>query len=152
MGQLTADCTSVEHDQKRMVNETAEEQPTGKKLGTVEKHGEVQEMSKIIRTAATESFVPEPDDDMIICRCEEITKGEIRKAVHEGMRTTNEVKRWLRCGMGLCQGQTCQRNVQNIVAKESGLSVKDLGMITGRTPARPVVMETYANDILDVKE
>ena len=27
-------------------------------------------------------FVPAPDDDMLICRCEEITKGEIRKAVH----------------------------------------------------------------------
>ena len=32
-------------------------------------------------------FVPAPDDDMLICRCEEITKGEIRKAVHEGMWT-----------------------------------------------------------------
>ena len=123
-----------------------------RKSSTVKKHGEVQEMSKIIRTAAMDPFVPGPDDDMIICRCEEITKGDIRKAVHEGMRTTNEVKRWLRCGMGLCQGQTCQRNVQNIIARELGLSVKDLGMITGRTPARPVVMETYANDILDVKE
>ena len=109
-------------------------------------------MAKIIRTAATEPFVEMPDDDMIICRCEEITKGEIRRAVYEGMRTTNEIKRWLRAGMGLCQGQTCQRNVQNIVARELGCSVLDLGMITGRSPARPVVMETFSNDILDVKE
>ena len=29
-------------------------------------------------------FVPAPDDDMIICRCEEVTKGEIRRAVHDG--------------------------------------------------------------------
>ena len=49
-------------------------------------------MAKIIRTAATEPFVEMPDDDMIICRCEEITKGEIRRAVYEGMRTTNEIK------------------------------------------------------------
>ena len=109
-------------------------------------------MAKIIRTAATEPFVEMSDDDMIICRCEEITKGEIRRAVYEGMRTTNEIKRWLRTGMGLCQGQTCQRNVQNIVARELGCSVLDLGMITGRSPARPVVMETFSNDILDVKE
>ena len=39
-------------------------------------------------------FVPAEDDDMIICRCEEITKGEIRKAVHEGMYTLNEVRRF----------------------------------------------------------
>ena len=31
------------------------------------------------------SFVPAADDDMLICRCEEITKGEIRRAVHDGM-------------------------------------------------------------------
>ena len=33
-----------------------------------------------------------------------------------------------------------------------GYEVLDLGMITGRSPARPVVMETFSNDILDVKE
>lgn len=38
-------------------------------------------------------FVPGPDDDMIICRCEEVTKGEIRKAVHDGMFTLTEIRR-----------------------------------------------------------
>ena len=38
------------------------------------------------------SFVPGPDDDMLICRCEEITKGEIRKAVHDGMWTLTEIR------------------------------------------------------------
>ena len=37
-------------------------------------------------------FVPGPDDDMIICRCEEVTKGEIRKAVHDGMFTLTVFK------------------------------------------------------------
>ena len=41
-------------------------------------------------------FVPAGDDDMVICRCEEITKGEIRKAVHEGMYTITELRRYLR--------------------------------------------------------
>ena len=62
-------------------------------------------MRKMIRVANPEPFVAKDDDDMIICRCEEITKGEIRKAVYDGMRTTNEVKRYLRAGMGLCQGR-----------------------------------------------
>ena len=39
-------------------------------------------------------FVPGPDDDMIICRCEEVTKGEIRKAVHDGMFTLTEIRRY----------------------------------------------------------
>lgn len=35
-------------------------------------------------------LIPQPDDDVIVCRCEEVTKGEIRQAVHDGMRTLNE--------------------------------------------------------------
>lgn len=108
--------------------------------------------AKMIRTAPAGEFVPQPDDDQIICRCEEITKGEIRRAVHDGMRTINEVKRWTRAGMGLCQGQTCQRNTQNIIARELGIPVADLGMITGRCPVRPVLMKTFAHDELDVQE
>ncbi len=52
-----------------------------------------------------------PDDDLLVCRCEEITKGEIRRAIHQGMFTIEELRRYLRCGMGLCQGQTCGRLV-----------------------------------------
>ena len=49
-------------------------------------------------------FVPGPDDDMIICRCEEVTKGEIRKAVHDGMFTLTEIRRYLRTGTGNIPG------------------------------------------------
>ena len=67
-------------------------------------------------------FVPAPDDDMIICRCEEVTKGEIRRAVHDGMFTIAEIRRYLRAGMGLCQGQTCSKLVKSIVARELKVS------------------------------
>ena len=36
-------------------------------------------------------FVPGADDDMLICRCEEVTKGEIRKAIHEGIVTGTDL-------------------------------------------------------------
>lgn len=62
------------------------------------------------RTVQLGEYVPEPDDDRIICRCEEVTKGEIRRAVHDGMFTITEIRRYLRCGMGLCQGQTCAKH------------------------------------------
>lgn len=106
-------------------------------------------MSKIIRTAPEGEFVPQPDDDMIICRCEEITKGEIRKAVHDGLRTTNEVKRWLRCGMGLCQGQTCAKLVKGIVARELHVSPALLEPATSRSPMRPVEMHVFADETED---
>ena len=46
------------------------------------------------RIDALGEFTPQPDDDRIICRCEEVTKGEIRKAVHDGMYTITEIRRY----------------------------------------------------------
>lgn len=100
------------------------------------------------RTKDIGPFVPGKDDDMIICRCEEITKGEIRKAVHDGMWTLNEIKRFIRPGMGLCQGQTCGRIVKGIVAKELGVPASSLEEITARTPNRPVEMSVYRKGMM----
>lgn len=91
-------------------------------------------------------FIPGPDDDMLICRCEEITKGEIRKAVHEGMWTLTEIRRYLRTGMGLCQGQTCGKMVKGIMARELGIRPIDLTPATARAPMRPMEMKILAND------
>ena len=100
----------------------------------------------MIRVANPEPFVEREDDDMIICRCEEITKGEIRRAVYDGMRTTNEVKRYLRSGMGLCQGQTCAKLVKGIIARELGVSPAELEPATSRAPMRPLEMEVFARE------
>lgn len=97
------------------------------------------------RTKPIGEFVPQPDDDLIVCRCEEITKGEIRKAIYDGMYTINEIKRYLRTGMGLCQGLTCGRNVKDIVARELGIPSVDLEEATPRPPARPVSAGVYAD-------
>lgn len=97
------------------------------------------------RTKPIGEFEARPDDDLIICRCEEITKGEIRKAVYDGMYTINEIKRYLRAGMGLCQGLTCGRNVKDIVARELGISPAELEEATPRPPARPVTAKVYAD-------
>lgn len=104
-------------------------------------------MSKVIdRSKDIGEFKPQPDDDMLICRCEEITKGEIRKAVHDGMWTLTEIRRYLRQGMGLCQGQTCARLVKGIVARELGVSPADLEPATSRAPMRPVEMKVFGKE------
>lgn len=87
-----------------------------------------------------------PDDDLLVCRCEEITKGEIRRAIHQGMFTIEELRRYLRCGMGLCQGQTCGRLVKNIVAAELGVSPTEITSATARVPMRPIEMAVLADD------
>ena len=87
-----------------------------------------------------------PDDDLLVCRCEEITKGEIRRAIHQGMFTIEELRRYLRCGMGLCQGQTCGRLVKKIVAAELGVAPTERTSATARAPMRPIEMAVLADD------
>jgi NAD(P)H-nitrite reductase large subunit len=104
-------------------------------------------MSKVNdRSRDIGEFIPQPDDDMIICRCEEITKGEIRKAVHDGMFTIAEIRRYLRTGMGLCQGQTCGKLVKGIVARELDVSPLELESAMSRAPMRPIEMKVLGNE------
>lgn len=88
---------------------------------------------------------PEGDDDLVICRCEEVTKGEIKEAIRNGMRTLNGVKRVTRAGMGLCQGQTCQRLVSQILAEELGVPPVEVEPTTTRAPVRPVRFSVFAS-------
>ena len=97
-------------------------------------------------------FIPGPDDDLLICRCEEVTKGEIRQAVHAGMFTIEEIRRFLRCGMGLCQGQTCGKLVKGIVARELQVSRAEIEPATSRAPMRPTEMRIMAKDGGDDRE
>ncbi len=87
---------------------------------------------------------PSDDDDLIICRCEEITKGEIKEAIRNGMGTLSGVKRVTRAGMGLCQGQTCERLVSRIIAQELGIMPAEMEPITARAPVRPVRLSVLA--------
>ena len=64
----------------------------------------------------------------IICRCEEITEGEIRRACRENPKATDidGVKRRTRAGMGRCQGGFCQPYVAKIIAEESGKPLTEI--------------------------
>lgn len=91
-------------------------------------------------------FVPQPDDDLLVCRCEEVTKGEIRRAVHGGITTIEELRRFLRCGMGLCQGQTCGTLTRRLIASELKIPQNEVEPATSRSPMRPIAMETAGRD------
>ena len=78
-------------------------------------------------------------DDVLVCRCEEVTAGEIRKAIREGgARSVTAVKRRVRAGMGLCQGKSCGRIITRMIAEELGLGPQDIPPSTDRPPVRPV--------------
>lgn len=80
------------------------------------------------------------DDNIIICRCEEVTKGEIRQAIKAGALTPQAVKRFTRAGMGLCQGRTCRRLIAQIIAQETGQPMAEILPSTYRPPTRPLTV------------
>ena len=76
----------------------------------------------------------------IICRCEQISEGEIIEAIRRGARSLDGVKRRVRAGMGRCQGGFCAPRVMEILARELNLSSTELSksggesrLITGST-------------------
>jgi len=78
------------------------------------------------------------DDDIIVCRCEEITLGEVKKAIQEGARDVVGIKRRTRAGMGLCQGRTCEKLVQQILKEELNKRAEEiLSLIHISEPTRP---------------
>lgn len=85
------------------------------------------------------------DKETIVCRCEEITAGEIRQAVQDGHDNSNQVKFFTRCGMGPCQGRQCSNAVAHIVADESGKPVQEMGHFRGRPPVAPLTLEQLAS-------
>ena len=76
----------------------------------------------------------------IICRCEQISEGEIIEAIRRGARSLDGVKRRVRAGMGRCQGGFCAPRVMEILAREMQRNTADLTksggesrLITGNT-------------------
>lgn len=83
-------------------------------------------------------------DDTVICRCEEVTRGEIRAAIERGADSSNEVKVVTRCGMGACQGRVCAHLVAHLVAREAGRPVTEVGLFRPRPPVYPLPIEAIA--------
>lgn len=86
------------------------------------------------------------EHDVIICRCMEVSRQEILDAVHDGADTVDGVKRRTHACMGLCQGKTCGRLVQQIVASETGQSPADVTPQKSRMPVRPVKLSVFGGD------
>jgi sarcosine oxidase subunit alpha len=58
------------------------------------------------------------EDDMIVCRCERVTAGEIRALIRKGYRDINEIKAVTRAGMGACGGKTCSALILRLFREE----------------------------------
>ncbi|NPV55295.1 MAG: FAD-dependent oxidoreductase [Anaerolineae bacterium] len=87
------------------------------------------------------------NDDTLVCRCEEITLGEVREAVAAGARTLTEVKMITRTGMGNCQGRMCERSVAHALVDALAAEQVDfegIGNYKVRPPLHPLPVSVLA--------
>ncbi len=86
-----------------------------------------------------------PDDDStIVCRCEEVTAGQIRATVQLGCQGPTQMKSFLRCGMGPCQGRLCGLTVTETIAAARGLPPAEIGYYRLRPPVKPITLGELA--------
>lgn len=82
-----------------------------------------REMDLAARQALIEK---DPAYATVVCRCEQITEGEIREAIRRGARSLDGVKRRVRAGMGRCQGGFCTPRVLELLHQELGVPMTEL--------------------------
>jgi len=82
-------------------------------------------------------------DEAIVCRCEMITAGELRRTVSEkGACEVNRAKAFSRVGMGRCQGRYCSHAGAEVIAAAAGVCVQQVGRQRGQAPVKPLSMLT----------
>jgi NADPH-dependent 2,4-dienoyl-CoA reductase/sulfur reductase-like enzyme len=78
-------------------------------------------------------------DELVVCRCEEITAGAMRGAAQAmGAREMNRLKALTRVGMGRCQGRICGIAAAEVLAHCTGQSAQDVGRLRGQAPIKPI--------------
>jgi NADPH-dependent 2,4-dienoyl-CoA reductase/sulfur reductase-like enzyme len=84
-------------------------------------------------------------DNTTVCRCEEVTAGDIRAAVDDlGASDPRSVKLLCRAGMGLCQGRMCAANAADVIGAAAGRDLTgDLSLLS-RPIAEPVPLGELA--------
>lgn len=86
------------------------------------------------------------ENDTVLCRCEEVTVGEVRRWIAEGYDTPDEIKRMLRVGMGPCQGRGCRDILLKEISSITGVPISEIPPGTIRPPAKPVKISLTARD------
>ncbi len=87
------------------------------------------------------SFLTE--EEVVICRCERVTKHEIVELIRSGYRDMNQIKAVLRTGMGACGGKTCTELILGLF-REEGVDLRDVTLPVHRLPETEVPLGVFA--------
>jgi Fe-S-cluster-containing hydrogenase component 2 len=85
----------------------------------------------------------ESGDDVVVCRCERVTRREVVQEIRRGVRDMNQLKASLRTGMGACGGKTCTELIQRIF-REEGVPLDDVTEPTERPFVAEVPLSVLA--------
>ncbi|MCD4650509.1 MAG: FAD-dependent oxidoreductase [Candidatus Cloacimonetes bacterium] len=83
-------------------------------------------------------------DDAMICLCERVTVGEVRKLIKSGITDLNQLKAISRCGMGSCGSKTCDVLVKQVF-REEGISLEEITDNVNRPVFVEVPLGKFAN-------
>lgn len=86
-----------------------------------------------------------PEGNTLACRCEEATAEQVREMARLGCEGPNQMKAFLRCGMGPCQGRLCGLTVTELIAEERGKSPAEIGYYRLRPPVKPITLGELAS-------
>jgi len=86
-----------------------------------------------------------PVGDTIVCRCEEVTAKQIRDTADLGCEGPNQMKAFLRCGMGPCQGRLCGLTVTELIAEQRKSTPAEVGYYRLRPPVKPITLAELAS-------
>ena len=86
-------------------------------------------------------------DQTVICRCEEVTACEIRRAAHEGTFDLSDIKKRTRAGMGYCQGAQCTPTIAAMLTSQFGVDPQRIKGVTPRPPASPIPRSLLLVDV-----
>ena len=87
-----------------------------------------------------------PTDEVIVCRCEDVSAGAIRQYVALGCLGPNQTKAFGRCGMGPCQGRMCGLSVTEIIADQRQVPPAEVGYYRIRSPLKPITLAQLSTE------
>lgn len=86
-----------------------------------------------------------PADETVVCRCEEVTAGDVRRLAATGRLGPNQIKTATRAGMGPCQGRQCSYAINRIIADAQKRAPSEVGLPHVRPPLKPVTLGQLAS-------
>ncbi|EMZ9456402.1 cyanide-forming glycine dehydrogenase subunit HcnB, partial [Pseudomonas aeruginosa] len=81
--------------------------------------------------------------DTVICRCEQVTRGDIERALEQGVQDIAGLKMRTRAGMGDCQGRMCIGYCSDRLRRATGRH--DVGWLRPRFPIDPIPFSAFQN-------